>query len=812
MNAPDTPLAPRMFERLPEVYRQRDAEQLPAGALEAYVDAIDSVFRALRERVEAQYDDLFIETCDDWVVPYIADLVGTSHLKGDARLARADVARTVHHRRRKGTLGAVESQVHALSGWAVHAVELRERLAWTMHLNHLRPDHGGTPPWRSLPDSDPRRPVRGGTAALRAPAWLSFAGTPFDPFARTVDLKPPLSAGTREGEGLARAAPNLPNLGVFLWRLVDYQVACLQPAPPRAPAPQIVAQAAAGAAPFAVRFELHPQGDAMVLFNTHRYRADDEPPNLADADAVPGPMSPARLTTGGAAAHPAAYVAVATYAGAWPERPADDAPGLVLHLPEDPFAGPAWTFRGANLCAWEAGLARPLAPREIAIDPERGRLVVGVPGPTAADFAGPLAAGLRASVTHGSAGPVGAQPVARLPVAVDPALPAPTVIRVHRGDGPGVLAAALANLADDTAPRIVEIADSGTHELDLDGVSGIGIDGPVRFLRLGHALTIRALDGERPVIRLAQPLRLRPAALGTPGATPPELIGVRLQGLYLTRSSTFPAGRALVEQAAVNALEIDGCTLDPGGATVLDGTAIGGRGTLWPALRLAAGYGLSGAGELDAFAQVPQIRLTRTIAGALRIDRDHELHLHDCIVDAGAGVGDATASAALAIGDEAASPTGWGPPLAFEGLTVFGASRVERARGAGAIFVHRLQVHDHQDSHGALAVPLQPGSCIRLSWLRGEGDRLPPHFGCVFGSGTAASEPARLAFTAERFGAPGYAQLAWASDRRVREAGPGDDAMGAFGFVLEAHKWKNVGIRLREFMPVGVRALLVPVT
>ena len=32
--------------------------------------------RALEEDVERLYDDQFIETCDDWVVPYIGDLVG----------------------------------------------------------------------------------------------------------------------------------------------------------------------------------------------------------------------------------------------------------------------------------------------------------------------------------------------------------------------------------------------------------------------------------------------------------------------------------------------------------------------------------------------------------------------------------------------------------------------------------------------------------------------------------------------------------------------------------------------------------------
>ena len=32
------------------------------------------------------------------------------------------------------------------------------------------------------------------------------------------------------------------------------------------------------------------------------------------------------------------------------------------------------------------------------------------------------------------------------------------------------------------------------------------------------------------------------------------------------------------------------------------------------------------------------------------------------------------------------------------------------------------------------------------------------------------------------------------------------------GFLLEAHKWTNLQVRLREFMPVGVRPLVIPVT
>ena len=199
-----------LYERLPEIYRIRDGEQRPAGQLEAFMGVLDEVMAGMRDSIEALHHDHFIDTCDDWVVPYVADLLGVSHLSGDPWTLRADVARTVFHRRRKGTLGAVESLSFSLTGWAAHAVEMRERLAWNQHLNHQRPDEGGTPPLALRTDIGAA--VRGGTATLRSPAMLSFAGGPFDPLARVVDVKPGLRGASR---------PNLPNLGVFLWRLAD---------------------------------------------------------------------------------------------------------------------------------------------------------------------------------------------------------------------------------------------------------------------------------------------------------------------------------------------------------------------------------------------------------------------------------------------------------------------------------------------------------------------------------------------------------------------------------------------------------------
>jgi hypothetical protein len=36
--------------------------------------------------------------------------------------------------------------------------------------------------------------------------------------------------------------------------------------------------------------------------------------------------------------------------------------------------------------------------------------------------------------------------------------------------------------------------------------------------------------------------------------------------------------------------------------------------------------------------------------------------------------------------------------------------------------------------------------------------------------------------------------------------------MGAFGFLLNSHRMKNIQIRYREYMPVGMRPVLVTVT
>lgn len=771
-----------LYERLPEIHRLRDAEQSPPGQLQAYVNVLDDVLRAIRDHIEQLYHDQYIETCDDWVIPYIADLLGTTHLAGDPWTLRADVARTVFHRRRKGTLGAIESLAFTLTGWAAHAAEMRERLVWAQHLNHQRPDAGGVPPLSLM--TSIQAAARGGTVSLRDPGVLSLVNGPFDPFAHVVDVKPPLE---RSG---AVSGYNLPNLAVFLWRLQDYTVPVSKPTMP-IPPDDIITLAPVGPddAAVAARFFLHPLGEPMVLFNTHRFHADDDPPELSLLDAVPGPMPTARLSQDTPAGNPASYIKVENYTAAPPNAPAAEDPGLTLHIPDAAFPATPWKLRGANLCAWEEGLNPPLREYEIVVDPVRGRALFGVVDRV--NEAEVLRDGLLVSATYGYTGPTGAHPVSRSAAPAQWLNQAPAIVSVNYHVSATGLRDALANLPASGPPLIIEIEDSMTHDLDLAAVIGSDLEGARRVLRLGRSLWIRAATGQRPVIRLARPLAFRPDVVGT---NLEASLTVKLEGLYLARGAGFGATNALIEQAALHALIVDGCTLDPGGYIALDGTASGTRQPIRYAMNLSNDYGFVNPADENAFEQTPQITITRSILGPLAIDSDYVLDVSDSIIDAGSGV-EAAAPAYAIHAATGSAATEWGPELTVSGVTLYGRTRVENVTGQGAIFVHGLEAHDNQKG------------CLKFSYFNaGDANRLPPHHACVLDVNAVA------AFVSEFYGRPGYGQLKALSDRRILENGPLRDEMGAFGYLRNSAKWKNLNIRLREFMPVGVRPVLIPVS
>ncbi|HYW06784.1 MAG TPA: hypothetical protein VE913_07500, partial [Longimicrobium sp.] len=102
----------RLFELLPGVYRDRDAAH--GSPLRALLRLVAGQADELEAGVARMYANWFIESCEEWAVPYIGELVGyapapEAALAADAggrALQRAltprrDVANTLRARRRR---------------------------------------------------------------------------------------------------------------------------------------------------------------------------------------------------------------------------------------------------------------------------------------------------------------------------------------------------------------------------------------------------------------------------------------------------------------------------------------------------------------------------------------------------------------------------------------------------------------------------------------------------------------------------------------------------------------------------------------
>src|SRR6266702_5773236 len=187
----------RLYNLLPAIYRIRDVEQ--GEPLKALLSVIAVQVAVLEEDLAQLYDDQFIETCADWVVPYIGDVIGHRALHGvTAKISspRAEVANTIGYRRRKGTIVMLEQFARDVTGWSARALEFFQLLATTQYMNHLRP--------ASLYSPD-----------LRQWEPLERLNTSFDSIAHTVDVRH-IASG--------RGRYNIPNIGFFLWRLNAYSL------------------------------------------------------------------------------------------------------------------------------------------------------------------------------------------------------------------------------------------------------------------------------------------------------------------------------------------------------------------------------------------------------------------------------------------------------------------------------------------------------------------------------------------------------------------------------------------------------------
>lgn len=458
--------ADKLYQLLPAYVRERDAEN--GEPLRALLGIIEKQADAITEDIQRLGGNAFIETCDSWVVPYIGDLVGATPLFDESRVRdgdtaaelfpdltgpslkpyialrnRADVAKTIYYRRRKGTLPMLEELARDVTGWAAHAVEFFELLVWTQWIrNHLRTHSKGAPDLRSVEKMD----------------RLDRA---FDEIGHTVDVR-----RISQEEGWH----NIRNIGFFLWRLNAYRMEKAQ------------ARRLGGAGDY--RFYFSPLGNAAPLFSRQRREGDES--GLATELDVPQAIRPARFYEDLQAyqALPLPRPGFTEFYGLFDVLPGFNlAPAPSLMVLVDGLPVPADNVRCRNLSVW----SQP-ANADIAIDVERGKLALG-PDWVPAD-------GVEVYYHYGFPADLGGGPYRRRAWLTRTGL-AKSVLTVNGSGDPGTFGTihdALAQWVADGGPNaIIRITDNRSYEeavaLDVQPAAGT-------------FLSIESGDGFRPHLRL----------------------------------------------------------------------------------------------------------------------------------------------------------------------------------------------------------------------------------------------------------------------------------------------------------------------
>lgn len=205
-----TYFAEKLWEMIPSVYRYEDEQGKSAGALRAFIEVLAEQAAELRRSQDRLWEDQFIESCDDWAVPYLGDLVGTRLLSAlDPRGRRVDVAKTIYYRRRKGTLAVLEELIHDITGWEGTVKENFRQLGRAWHsLDPLPSGRAG-----SLSNTPP-----GGWADMRKVQTAKLTGGPFDEFHHAPDMRRHRGGDAVDGRyGIAK-------LSFHLYRLQTYRV------------------------------------------------------------------------------------------------------------------------------------------------------------------------------------------------------------------------------------------------------------------------------------------------------------------------------------------------------------------------------------------------------------------------------------------------------------------------------------------------------------------------------------------------------------------------------------------------------------
>ncbi|MBN1428152.1 MAG: hypothetical protein JXB07_07190 [Anaerolineae bacterium] len=468
-----SPASDRLYNLLPAIYRIRDEKQ--GEALRALLAIIEDQLSEVEADIAGLYANWFIETCDEWVVSYIGDLLGVHDLT-TAFSQRAYIANTLFYRRRKGTAHVLSILARDVTGWSAHVVEFFERLQTTQYLNHRRL-------FNTTPD-------------LRGVDALNLLDTPFDNLPHTVDVR---HIYNRRGKH------NIPNIGIFLWRLQNY--------------PLLNAIARQAEPPHGYGYHFSSLGNPAPLFN------EPSEGDVPDEQLVPGPIRPLDF-----------YFDLKTYqeqfgaASNSPENSRYYGPQRSLQITRGDTPIPPRDVMCKNLSDW----ARPPAGK-VAVDVVRGRITF----PAGEEPSERLAV----SYSYGFSADIGGGPYNRQERIAEVSQPVQ-----EYSVGSGKTYAILSDAIDDWVtsgqpPAVIRIYDSATYDDKL-----------VINLPKGGWLVLDCENGERPTL-VSAPLRVKSAAASEAETAAFTISGLVVEGnlevegkLNLTIvDSTLVPGQALDE-------------------------------------------------------------------------------------------------------------------------------------------------------------------------------------------------------------------------------------------------------------------------
>jgi hypothetical protein len=500
----------RLYDLLPAIYRLRDAEQ--GYPLKALLRVITEQVDLVEDNIGQTYENWFIETCEDWVVPYLGALVGYKpvHDAGEPSSAaglrelqrnkilipRAAVANTIPYRRRKGTLALLELLANDVAGWPARAVEFYKLLGWTQNLNHLRP-------------------LRGRTADLRNENALDLIDTPFDQLAHSVDVRRIISHRTQ-------GRYNIPSAGLFVWRLKSYPVTHSQ------------ACCVESLAPHCYTFSI--LGNDTQLYN--RPQRETDPSHIAEELNLPTPIR--RLAFEEEAPNTDRKQASSSYYGV--------GKSLAIWAPDWPKKGKGSPIDREAIIPADLSDWRYRAPRNfVAVDPVRGRIVFP-PGQLPKHH-------VRVSYQYAFSADMGGGEY-------DRRLQQPADHRLYRvgrnGDYETIRAALHQWEREQPKPlsAVVEILESSAFTEPLHITLG-----------KNEYLQIRGANRTRPVIRMLDYMADRPDAFRIRGEAGSRLVldGLLIagRGLQVQGPDTEPNG-STAKQEDLCQLTIRHCTLVPG--------------------------------------------------------------------------------------------------------------------------------------------------------------------------------------------------------------------------------------------------------